>query len=178
LYGEIEQELRRREVKEILVADSSLCLGLDLRYQAAATMLLRRVYAPTDFAYDMTLDSDRPVPEPQSVAGFSFRDLNEADAEVLSALCATEFPGMTGVLKFLCAGEPCGVVGAFSAEGNLAAFAGTKSSFIIRSVRMITASKRQNLDQETRREKCSPHGGEWFRRKIRAGPKPSKTGLA
>lgn len=126
LYAEVETELRRRGAREVLAGHGgALGLRLDpLRCQAAATMLLRRLYAAVQVGYDMRLPPEAPAPEPRAPAGFALRALAPADAPALEALCAREFPGWKGTAALLRPGEPCGVSGAFAADGRLAAFAG------------------------------------------------------
>jgi len=124
LYAEVETELRRRGVREIAIEGDALLSGLDLRYTPAATMLLRRLYVPTQVGYDMTLAPGRPVTESPEVAGFSFRPLAPEDKPALRTLCEAEFPGWRFAPELVRPGEPCGVVGAFAQDGSLAAFAG------------------------------------------------------
>lgn len=124
LYAEIETELRRRGVRFIVVGAGPIPSGLDLRYKAAATLLLRRLYVPTAVGYDMTLDPDRPVPAPPEIPGFAFRNLLPDDAPALDALCAEEFPDWRYASALIGTHGPSGVVGAFSPDGLLVSFAG------------------------------------------------------
>jgi predicted N-acetyltransferase YhbS len=126
LYAEVEGELRRRGVQDVMVGDGLVPSGLDLRYRAAVTMLLRRLYVPTDVGYDQTLDPEAAVPPATPPpAGFQVRLLSTADAPALEDLCAAEFPGWKGTARLIAAGPGCGVEGAFDAKsGKLAAFAG------------------------------------------------------
>ncbi len=124
LYAEVETELRRRGVRSIVVGAGPVPSGLDLRYRAAATLLLRRLYVPVAAGYDMTLDPDRPVPEPPEIPAFVFRNLLPSDAAALDALCGREFPDWRHAGGLIDTGGPSGVVGAFSPDGQLVSFAG------------------------------------------------------
>ena len=124
LYAEIEARLQLRGVSEIAVGAGVLSSGLDLRYAAAVTMLLRRGFVPTGVVYDMALEPGRPAPELPGPEGFAIRDLAEGDRESLRALCAAEFPEWGYAPGLVRPGEPCGVIGAFDGQERLMAFAG------------------------------------------------------
>lgn len=126
LYAEVETELRRRGVQDVTVSSGVISSGLDLRYTATVTMLLRRLYVSTRVVYDQTLDPDVPIPsERDAPEGFIVRDLTPSDISALDALCTQEFPGCRYSSGLINAGACCGVAGAFEqATGELAAFAG------------------------------------------------------
>lgn len=125
LYAEVEGELRRRGVQEIVVTDGLVPSGLDLRYQAAVIALLRRLYAPLDVGYDMTLPPDAEPPDALPLPeGYSVRELTGTDRGCLDDLCAGEFPGWTGASRAVQGGLDTGVIGCFCPAGDLAAFAG------------------------------------------------------
>ena len=126
LYAELETTLRRRGVQDIVLANGVVPSGLDLRYPAAATMLLRRRYVPVSVHCDQTLDpeasvpADGPVPE-----GLRVRLLTRDDASALAVFCDREFPTWRWTPNMIEAGPACGVFGAFDrTTGRIGAFAG------------------------------------------------------
>jgi GNAT superfamily N-acetyltransferase len=124
LYAEVERELRSRAVRDVYVDSGVLPTGLDLRYQPAATMLLRRLYTPAEVRYDQTLDPDAALCSPRTPPGFAVRPLAPADAAALDAMCEREFPDWKDTSAMISAGPGCGVIGAFAVpSGDLAAFA-------------------------------------------------------
>jgi hypothetical protein len=119
----VETELRRRGVQDVVANGAVVEPGIDLRYTAAVTMLMRRLYAPAGVAYDMTFDPRRPPPPPPDPpSGFRLARLEPEDAPALDALCARDFPDWRNVSGLIRPGEPCGVLGVFSSDGALAAF--------------------------------------------------------
>ncbi len=126
LYEEVERELRQRGFREILVKGGVIPSGLDLRYTAAATALLRRLYVPTEVGYDMTLRPRQTIPAVVvPPAGYSLRLLTHEDRDVLDNLCAAEFPGWRAIVsQWVATSEHGGIMGAFDPSGNLAGFAG------------------------------------------------------
>ena len=126
LYAELETELRRRCVQDMIIAGGTIPSGLDLRYQAATTMFLRRLYAVTSVSYDQTLDPDSPLPTRQPPPeGFSVRRMTVEDTPLLASFCRREFPDWQGASGLIDTGPNCGVFGAFEkGTGRVAAFAG------------------------------------------------------
>ena len=124
LYAELETRLRSRKAAEIVVRAGVLSSGVDLRYTAATTMLLRRLFVPTKVVYDMSLAPGRPIPECGPVEGYVFRPLTPDDAETLRTFCAAEFPDWGYAVGLIRPGEPCGVIGAFGPGREMVAFAG------------------------------------------------------
>lgn len=125
LYAEVETELRRCGVQDIIVDSGVINSGLDLRYSAAVTMLMRRLYVPTLVGYDQTLDPEQPIPVVPPPDGFMVREMTVDDVSKLEAFCEREFPDWKRNSKLIGAGPGCGVIGAFDqATGELAAFAG------------------------------------------------------
>lgn len=146
LYAEVETELRWRGVRFILVGAGAVPSGLDLRYRAAATMLLRRLYVPVSVGYDMTLDPERPIPEPPQIAGFTFRNLLQDDIVQLDSLCEEEFPDWRYASELVQSGGRSGVVGAFSRDGRLVSFAGW-TEYIFGPTGTRTAFRRRGLGE-------------------------------
>lgn len=126
LYREVETTLRARGVHEIVINGGLIPSGLDLRYHAATTALLRRLYVQTATGYDMTLGPLTVVPDGVvAPAGYAVRELTRADAAALEELCAGEFSGWAGVSASIGLGPHSGMMGVFDlASGGLAAFAG------------------------------------------------------
>lgn len=147
LYAEIETQLRRDGVQEILIDEGGIIpSGLDLRYEAAPIMFLRRIYVPASVGYDMTLNDGSAPPRRLAVPrGFILRDLVQDDVSQYDALCDREKWDWKYGGRMLSRGKTVGIIGAFhKPTGQLAAFAGY-SEYVFGPTGTATEFRRKGL---------------------------------